>query len=63
MNIYMYTHTYIYMSRSSSSRWPMKRSKASGLGKPRYAVFAAYLGVSENRGTLFWGPYEKDPTI
>ena len=20
-------------------------------------------GVSENRGTLFWGPYNKDPTI
>ena len=21
------------------------------------------LGVSENRGTLFWGPYNRDPTI
>ena len=21
------------------------------------------MGVSENRGTLFWGPYSKDPTI
>ena len=21
------------------------------------------MGVSENRGTLFWGPYNKDPTI
>ena len=21
------------------------------------------LGVSENKGTLFWGPYNKDPTI
>ena len=20
------------------------------------------MGVSENRGTLFWGPYNKDPT-
>ena len=23
----------------------------------------AHMGVSENRGTLFWGPYNKDPTI
>ena len=23
----------------------------------------AYLGLSENSGTLFWGPYNKDPTI
>ena len=22
-----------------------------------------YKGVSENRGTLFWGPFNKDPTI
>ena len=22
-----------------------------------------YMGVSENRGTLFWGPYTKDPPI
>ena len=22
-----------------------------------------HLGVSEIRGTLFWGPYNKDPTI
>ena len=22
-----------------------------------------YVGVSEIRGTLFWGPYNKDPTI
>ena len=22
-----------------------------------------YMGVSEIRGTLFWGPYNKDPTI
>ena len=21
------------------------------------------MGVSENQGTLFWGPYNKDPTI
>ena len=21
------------------------------------------MGVSENRGTFFWGPYNKDPTI
>ena len=21
------------------------------------------MGVSENRGTLFWGPYNNDPTI
>ena len=21
------------------------------------------MEVSENRGTLFWGPYNKDPTI
>ena len=21
------------------------------------------MGVSENGGTLFWGPYNKDPTI
>ena len=21
------------------------------------------MGISENRGTLFWGPYNKDPTI
>ena len=21
------------------------------------------LGVSHNKGTLFWGPYNKDPTI
>ena len=21
------------------------------------------MGVSENRGTSFWGPYNKDPTI
>ena len=21
------------------------------------------MGVSENRGTLFWGPYNKDPSI
>ena len=21
------------------------------------------MGVSENRGTSFWGPYKKDPTI
>ena len=22
-----------------------------------------YMGVSENRCTLFWGPHTKDPTI
>ena len=22
-----------------------------------------HLGVSENRGTLFWGPYNKDPSV
>ena len=22
-----------------------------------------YVGVAENRGTLFWGPYNKDPPI
>ena len=22
-----------------------------------------HMGVSENRGTLFWGPCNKDPTI
>ena len=22
-----------------------------------------HMGVSENRGTLFWSPYNKDPTI
>ena len=27
----------------------------------RYAL--AQMGVPENRGTLFWGPYNKDPTI
>ena len=21
------------------------------------------MGVSQNRGTLFWGPYNKDPTM
>ena len=21
------------------------------------------MGVSHNKGTLFWGPYNKDPTI
>ena len=26
-------------------------------------VHSLYMGVSENRGTLFWGPYSKDPTI
>ena len=26
-------------------------------------VRGSYLGVSENWGTLFWGPYKKDPTI
>ena len=23
---------------------------------------ASYMGVSENRGASFWGPYNKDPT-
>ena len=22
-----------------------------------------HMGVSEHRGTLFWGPYNKDPII
>ena len=22
-----------------------------------------HMGVSENEGILFWGPYNKDPTI
>ena len=26
-------------------------------------TFFAHMGVSENRGTLFWGPYNKDPTF
>ena len=26
-------------------------------------VVSAHMGVSENEGTLFWGPYIKDPTI
>ena len=25
-------------------------------------IYVLYMGVSENRGTLFWGPYNKDPT-
>ena len=27
------------------------------------AVPQTNMGVSENRGTLFWGPYNKDPSI
>ena len=31
------------------------------------SLFAAptvtFVGVSENKGTLFWGPYNKDPTL
>ena len=27
---------------------------------PSYTV---HMGVSENRGTLFWGPYNEDPTL
>ena len=31
---------------------------------PSAQPFNTYLGLSENRGgTLFWGPYNKDPTI
>ena len=26
-------------------------------------LVSVYMGVSENRDTLFWGPYNKDPTI
>ncbi|CAE7812270.1 unnamed protein product [Symbiodinium sp. CCMP2592] len=33
------------------------------LGKALQVRTAEDLGVSENRGTLFWGPYNKDPTI
>ena len=29
----------------------------------RLVVPYPYMGVSENRGTLFWSPYNKDPTI
>ena len=27
------------------------------------ALSNCYMGVSEIRGTLFWGPYKKDPTV
>ena len=28
-----------------------------------YIYSLCYMGVSEIRGTLLWGPYNKDPTI
>ena len=63
--------------RPSSSLRPSKvkpetlglRSSVSGFRLvPQALVFSdvrteACLGVSEYRGTLFWGPYNKDPTI
>ena len=29
----------------------------------RVLGFRVHMGVSENRGPLFWGPYNRDPTI
>ena len=31
--------------------------------KPWVCIKVLDMGVSENRGTLFWGPYNLDPTI
>ena len=28
-----------------------------------YIYIYIYMGFSKIRGTLFWGPYNKDPTI
>ena len=35
------------------------------LSQDRFGLsnFELNVGVSENSGTLFWGPYNKDPTI
>ena len=30
---------------------------------PKTLRLASGMGVSENRGTLFWGPHNKDPII
>ena len=38
------------------------RRVGGGLGLQAFR-FRVYLGVSEIRGTVFWGPYNKDPTI
>ena len=27
------------------------------------SALQGYMGVSEDRGASFWGPYNKDPTI
>ena len=42
----------------ASLRW-----KSSGCRSCDLRPCGRHVGVSENRGYLFWGPYNKDPTI
>ena len=48
---------YISATRALNDRGSISERAVSPGSQP------PYMGVSENRGTLFWGPYNKDPTI
>ena len=65
--VYIYIHTYIlYLIlpiRLQGFWFGGCRSLGFGDVGLRVAHVQVDLGVSENRGTLFWGPYNKDPTI
>ena len=37
--------------------------RVGGRGANKNLYDSSYKGVSENRSTLFWGSYNKDPTI
>ena len=37
--------------------------RVGGRGANKNLYDSSYMGVSENRSTLFWGSYNKDPTI
>ena len=44
--------------------WPFAKLrielKLPKLGK---SLHGSHLGLSENEGALFWGPYNRDPTV
>ena len=48
---------------STTFALPALFAEASGAFGELMKGFRIYRGVSEYRGTLFWGPYTKDPMI
>ena len=47
-------------SESQAAEFALRQQ---GLAQQGEAWFQGEKGVSENRGTSFWGTYNKDPTI